>query len=126
MQEQDIIVRSSDGAVASTSFGSLQWKMAADTHSGAEMVLGICRIEPGQRNPLHSHPDCEEILYVLEGECEHLMEEHTYHLGSGDAIRIPRGVRHWARNTGNETLVALIAFSSGVRTAVNHENEGEA
>ena len=126
MQQADIIVRDSGGETVSTSFGALEWKMAADTHPGAEMVLGICTIEPGQRNPLHSHPDCEEILYVIEGECEHRMGEEVFALSRGDAIRIPRGVRHWARNTGEGKLTALIVFSSGVRTAVNHEDRGEA
>jgi quercetin dioxygenase-like cupin family protein len=126
MNEKDIIVRNGDGEEVATSFGALEWRMAAATHPGAEMVLGICTIEPGKRNPLHSHPEQEEILFVLEGECEHRMGDETYRLGKGDAIRIPRGVRHWAKNTGSGTLTALIVFSSGVRTAVNHEDEGVA
>lgn len=49
----------------------------------------------GAHNPLHSHPNCEEILYV--GSCEHKLGDETVRLGPGSAIRIPRGVRHWAR-----------------------------
>ena len=47
-------------------------------------------------------------------------------LEPGDAIRIPRKVRHWARCIGTEPLFALIIFSSGKRTAINHEDEGTA
>lgn len=90
------------------------------------MTFGTCRINPGERNQLHSHPDCEEILYVVSGSCEHKLGDALYRLEAGDAIRIPRNIRHWARALGKEPLFALIMFSSGTRTAVNHEGEGAA
>ena len=126
MEEKDFISRKEAGQRARTPFGELVWKMAADTMDGAEMTFGTCMIEPGKRNPLHSHPDCEEILYLLKGRCEHLLGDELISMEEGDAIRIPRGVRHWAKNVGEEPLLALIVFSSGVRTAINHEGEGAA
>lgn len=115
-----------DGAVEKTSWGELNWKISADAMPGAEMTFGTCRIEPGQRNPLHSHPNCEEILYVVSGRCEHKLGDDILQMEAGDAIRIPRNVRHWARNVGDEPLLAVIFFSSGERRAVNHEGEGTA
>lgn len=75
---------------------------------------------------MHSHPDCEEILYVVSSSCEHKLGDALYVLQQGDAIRIPRNIRHWARALGSEPLFALIMFSSGQRTAVNHESAGTA
>lgn len=79
-----------------------------------------------ERNPLHSHPNCEEFLYVLSGSCEHKLGEETVMLQPGDTIRIPRDVRHWARAVGDEPVLALIMFSTGKRQAVDHEGGGVA
>ncbi|MFM9964719.1 MAG: hypothetical protein ACKV2Q_26230 [Planctomycetaceae bacterium] len=39
-------------------------------------------------------------------------------LQRGSVIRIPAGVRHNLSNTGSETIVCLISFSSGARETV--------
>ncbi|MBB2752973.1 UNVERIFIED_ORG: quercetin dioxygenase-like cupin family protein [Rhizobium aethiopicum] len=126
MSETDVIFRKTGGEFMPTTWGELNWKITGDGTPGAEMTFGTCRINPGERNQLHSHPDCEEILYVVSGQCEHKLGDALYRLEAGDAIRIPRSVRHWARAVGSEPLFALIMFSSGTRTAVNHEGEGAA
>ncbi|ARM90666.1 cupin 2 domain-containing protein (plasmid) [Rhizobium sp. CIAT894] len=126
MSETDIIFRKAGGEFMPTTWGELNWKITGEGTPGAEMTFGTCRINPGERNQLHSHPDCEEILYVVSGLCEHKLGDALYRLEAGDAIRIPRNVRHWARALGTEPLFALIMFSSGTRTAVNHEGEGAA
>ncbi|MGR9250826.1 cupin domain-containing protein [Rhizobium leguminosarum] len=126
MSDSDVIFRKAGGEFMPTSWGELNWKITDDGTPGAEMTFGTCRINPGERNQLHSHPDCEEILYVVSGHCEHKLGDTLYRLEAGDAIRIPRNVRHWARALGTEPLFALIMFSSGTRTAVNHEGEGAA
>ncbi len=118
--------RRDDGEIVDTIWGRLAWKVGAEYMPGAESTFGTCRIEPGQRNPLHSHPNCEEILYVLSGQCEHKLGDEHINMGPGDAIRIPRGVEHWAKCIGEEPLQALIFFSSGHRQADNHEGSDEA
>ncbi|AJC83639.1 cupin 2 domain-containing protein (plasmid) [Rhizobium etli bv. phaseoli str. IE4803] len=126
MTETDVIFRKAGGEFMPTTWGELNWKITGDGTPGAEMTFGTCRINPGERNQLHSHPDCEEILYVISGNCEHKLGDALYRLEAGDAIRIPRNVRHCARALGTEPLFALIMFSSGTRTAINHEGEGAA
>lgn len=123
MSETDPISKRADGKVEKTPWGQLTWKITGDAVPGTEMTFGTCEIKPGERNALHSHPDCEEILYVVSGACEHKLGDSTYKMEAGDAIRIPRNVRHWAKCLGSETLLALIVFSSGQRTAVNHEGQ---
>jgi quercetin dioxygenase-like cupin family protein len=126
MREKDYVSKRLEGEIVPTSFGELNWKITGETFPGAEMTFGTCLIQPGHRNQLHSHPTCEEILYVVSGSCEHKLGDALFRLDPGDAIRIPRNVRHWARCIGDEPLFALIVFSSGQRTAVSHEDEGVA
>lgn len=107
-------------------WGDLTWLVGAKQMAGSEQTLGVVSIRPGQRNPLHSHPNCEELLYVLSGECEHRLGEETYNLGPGSVIRIPRGVAHFARCTSAGPLRAIICFSSPDRKTTTLETVGEA
>jgi len=125
MQSNHPVFKKLDGQFVPTSWGELTWKITGEAVSGAEMTFGTCRINPGERNGLHSHPDCEEILYVVSGRCEHRLGDEMHLLEPGDAIRIPRQVRHWAKSIGSEPLFALIFFSSGNRTAISHEEEAD-
>jgi quercetin dioxygenase-like cupin family protein len=107
-------------------WGEITWLVSGEAMAGAEMTVGLVTIRPGKRNPLHSHPNCEETLYVLSGSCDHLLDGELYRLSAGQAIRIPRGVRHWAKCLGDEPLVAVIAFSSPDRNTQTHEEGGVA
>lgn len=120
------VSRAQDGQRTSTNWGELNWKITEISMAGTEMTFGTCLIRPGERNPLHSHPNCEEFLYVVSGRCEHRLGDDVVTLEPGDTIRIPRNVRHWARALGPDPLFALIMFSSGQRQAVDHEGGGVA
>jgi quercetin dioxygenase-like cupin family protein len=126
MSAERFVSRTDDGERVPTGWGELNWKITGDSMAGAEMTFGTCFIKPGQRNPLHSHPNCEELLYVVSGTCEHRLGDETIMLGAGDVIRIPQDVRHWARAVGEEPVLALIVFSTGQRRAVDHEGGGVA
>ena len=109
-----------------TPWGALQWLIGGTQTPGAEQTLGVVIIQPGQRNPLHQHPNCEELLYVLSGTCEHRLGDDRFSLAPGDVIRIPRGVPHWAKCTSAEPLVAVISFSAPDRQAINLDDDGVA
>jgi quercetin dioxygenase-like cupin family protein len=101
------------------SWGNLAWLVDANRMEGAEQAFGVVTIDAGQRNPLHRHPNCEELLYVLQGTADHTLGDDMVQLKAGDIIRIPRGVPHYAQATGDGPLVAVISFSSGNRQTEN-------
>lgn len=105
------------------SWGTLSWLVGAGQMPGAEQTFGICTIMPGKRNPLHIHPNCEELLYVVSGECDHRLGDETIHMTPGTVIRIPRQIPHCAECTSLEPLVAVISFSSPDREAVSLESD---
>ena len=122
----DVVVRGIDTAEATImSWGAVRWLVGEQQMPGAEQTLGVVTIVPGQRNPRHLHPNCEELLYVLAGECEHKLGDAMFHLSPGMVIRIPRGVAHWARCTSAEPLVAVISFSAPDRRTENLDEDGE-
>jgi phosphonatase-like hydrolase len=110
----------SDAELAEETFewGTLKWLCNERLSPGAAQTIGICHIHPGRRNPVHYHPNCEEVLYLLAGEGEHRLDDRLVKITAGATIRIPAGVRHNLGNTGSETITCLIAFSSGRRETV--------
>ncbi len=119
---QDVV--RSTGAVepARMDWGQISWLIGGETMPGAEQTFGIVTIEPGKRNPLHLHPNCEELLYVMRGEADHKLGEEMFEIKAGDVIRIPRGIPHWAKAKGDQPLVAVISFSAGDRRTENLED----
>jgi mannose-6-phosphate isomerase-like protein (cupin superfamily) len=99
-------------------WGTIQWLLNARLSPGAEQTLGICHILPGKANPLHYHPNCEELLYLLEGTGWHSLDDGGIDLRPGMTIRVPAGVKHHLVNTGTGPLTCLVVFSSGQRETV--------
>jgi quercetin dioxygenase-like cupin family protein len=110
------VVRKEDAPPEETDWGSLQWLVCAANGASARMTFGRVTLRPGEANPMHSHPNCEEILFVVSGQVEHsLPEGGTAHLGPGDCIVLPEGSPHQARNVGSDEAVVVVAFSSAER-----------
>ena len=99
-------------------WGTLQWLCNGKLMPGAEQTVGLASILPGKRNPLHFHPNCEEVLYVISGQGLQSCDGRTIRLKAGMTIRIPAKVKHNLVNTGTETLRALVSFSTGDRQTV--------
>lgn len=96
-------------------WGELRWLMGEKIQPDAAQTMGAVRINPGQRNPMHLHPNCEELLYVIAGRCEHVLGDETIIMNPGDLIRVPKNVPHYAQCVGDEPMHAIIVFSNGHR-----------
>ncbi|HEY4386022.1 MAG TPA: cupin domain-containing protein [Ktedonobacteraceae bacterium] len=104
-------------------WGHLSWLVGTKQIAEAEQTLGVVTIYPGKRNPLHKHPNCEELLYVVSGECDHKLGDELFHLTPGEVICIARGIPHWALCTSSEPLVAVVSFSSPDRMTDTLEDD---
>ncbi len=99
-------------------WGAIKWLHNEAINETAEQTFGFVIINAGQENPPHYHPNCEEILYVLSGNCVHTYGDEEFDLGPGDSILVPQGIIHHAINKGWEPLRAIISFSSADRQTV--------
>jgi quercetin dioxygenase-like cupin family protein len=106
-------------------WGWIRWMMNSQLDPGAAQTFGVVEINPGQRNPLHSHPNCEELLYVISGSCEHIVGDKKYVLKAGDLIRVPAGIAHQAIVVGNEPMRAVISYSSADRQMLQLDQNKE-
>ena len=78
--------------------------------SGREVVQVRVDFAPGVAFPPHSHPG-EEIAYVIEGVLEYQMEgKPPVTLQAGEALFIPAGTVHSAKNIGNSNAAELATY----------------
>ena len=99
-------------------WGTLTWLCNSKLSLGAKQAVGVCHIHPGRGNPVHYHPNCEEVLHMLAGTGRHSFDDQSIELRAGMTIRIPSGVRHNLTNVGDAPITCLIAFNSGERETV--------
>ena len=104
--------------IEQSDWGTLQWLCNGKLMPGAEQTVGLATILPGKRNPVHYHPNCEEVLYVISGQGLQSYDDRTVELKAGMTIRIPAKVKHNLTNNGTEPLRTLVSFSSGGRQTV--------
>jgi quercetin dioxygenase-like cupin family protein len=71
---------------------------------GREAVVARIELEPGVSAGRHSHPG-DEISYVLEGEGQLMIDgEAPRSMKPGEAVVIPAGKVHDAKNVGSGTM----------------------
>jgi oxalate decarboxylase/phosphoglucose isomerase-like protein (cupin superfamily) len=67
---------------------------------------------PGQGHERHNHPDADEVLYILAGTGEQMVDdEQTFPVRPGQAVWIPRGQFHSTVNTSWEPLTILAIYA---------------
>jgi quercetin dioxygenase-like cupin family protein len=77
---------------------------------GREVAQLRIDMEPGAVTPKHAHPG-DEVAYVLEGTLEYEIEgEPAVTLQPGDALFIPAGANHVARNVGAGRASSLATY----------------
>ena len=96
-------------------WGTLTWLANEKLTASKGITLGRVVIRVGQSNPRHSHPSCEEVLYLLRGRLKHSIGDQFVIMEAGDTINVPAGVFHNAQNLGQEDADMMVAYSSSRR-----------
>lgn len=113
-----IIKRAGEAATVPMESGALTWFASRQLGNSGAMTVGRATLPPGGMNPRHFHPNCEEILHVLQGSILHTMDDEEAAMSAGDTVTIPANVVHNARNTGDKDAILFICFSSADRETV--------
>jgi quercetin dioxygenase-like cupin family protein len=99
-------------------WGRLEWMVSGAVGNSDRLTVGKCFIRPGEQNPPHHHPNCDEVLHVLQGRILHRVEDEYFEMGPGDTVSIPTGRVHNARNIGDTEAELYICFSTAERQVV--------
>jgi oxalate decarboxylase/phosphoglucose isomerase-like protein (cupin superfamily) len=93
-------------------WGLIKPLVATENTDGPAMSLMHVVLLPGEGHERHNHPDSDEILYILSGRGEQMVDDaDTFPVGPGQAVFIPKAAFHSTVNTGWEPLVLLAIYA---------------
>jgi quercetin dioxygenase-like cupin family protein len=77
---------------------------------GGEQVL-LCHVtyEPGTTVRRHSHPEAEQVMWIVEGSVTMTIGDETRELAAGDVAVVNRGVEHELHSATGMTFVEALA-----------------
>jgi quercetin dioxygenase-like cupin family protein len=76
-------------------------------------------VAPGDKvRPAHSHPNGEEVIYIIRGTGRVLVSGEVSSVRPGSAVVFPRGAVHMLHNTGTDEMKVVCFFAP----ATNLEN----
>jgi quercetin dioxygenase-like cupin family protein len=119
--DEPLLTTSAAYQVEEYSWGKLMWAISGALGNSEQLTVGWCLLAPGQANPRHYHPNCDEVLVVVEGRIVHSWNSKEIEMSEGDLISLPQGVIHNARNIDDRHARLLICFSSADRQTVSAE-----
>lgn len=97
-------------------WGALKWLVTPDDVPDAGLTFGEVLLLPGKGHDRHNHPESEEILYVLSGEGDQMLEdggENWFPVRAGDTIYVPKAMFHATINRGWQPMRLLAIYNPG-------------
>lgn len=90
----------------------LRWvvgKAGIQSHYTSACVI---RVAPGERvRPAHSHPNGEEVIYIITGTGRVLVAGEVEAVRAGSTVLFPQGAVHMLHNTGTEEMKVVCFFA---------------
>lgn len=79
---------------------------------GKTFSFGHVILQPGQGHTRHNHPTADEVIYVLAGAADQMLDDQpAVPVRAGDCIWIPQGVYHSTINTGAEPVQLIVVYA---------------
>lgn len=76
-----------------------------------ESVTANIATSSGEGSKLHTQPNHDEIVIVIDGEAEFRVGDETRRVGPGDFVFIPRNTIHGRVRTISESMSALSIYA---------------
>ena len=93
-------------------WGVIKPLVATDNTEDAAVSMMHVILLPGKGHERHNHPDADEILYILAGEGDQMVDDgEPFAVRPGQTVFIPKGAFHSTLNTGYEPMVILAIYA---------------
>ena len=90
----------------------MRWLVAPERVAAEHCSACVIRVAPGEKvRPAHSHPNGEEVIYILRGSGRVLVAGEVAAVREGTAVLFPQGAVHMLHNTGKEEMKVVCFFA---------------
>ena len=90
----------------------MRWLANADSLQANNLSVCVIRVLPGEAvRPAHSHPNSEELIYIINGKGKVMIENEVGEVSAGSAILFEQGKIHMLKNTGDIEMKVICFFA---------------
>ncbi|WP_157019914.1 cupin domain-containing protein [Mesorhizobium xinjiangense] len=114
--EGDKFVYAKDVSAFGFDWGRLSLTVAPEVNGAERFSGGLVEVKPGMGHERHNHPGAEEIIFVIAGEGEQMVEDEngnpvTRKVGPGCTVYVPESRYHSTLNTGSGPMQLFVVYS---------------
>ena len=114
--EKEKFVYPKDVSAFGFDWGRLALTVAPEVNGAERFSGGVVDVKPGQGHARHNHPGAEEIIFVISGTGEQMVEDEngnpvTREVGPGCTVYVPESRYHSTLNTGSEPMQLFVVYS---------------
>lgn len=97
-------------------WGRLALTVGPEVNGATGFSGGVVSLQPGQGHARHNHPDAEEIIFVVSGNGEQMVEDERGEpivrpVRPGCTVYVPQARFHATRNTGTEPMRLFVVYT---------------
>jgi quercetin dioxygenase-like cupin family protein len=91
---------------------NLRWLVAKDAVAARNCSACVITVAPGEKvRPAHSHPNGEEVIYIIRGTGRVLVSGEVRPVTAGTAVLFPQGAVHMLHNNGPDEMKVVCFFA---------------
>src|SRR4051812_8625558 len=92
----------------------LRWVVTSENTDAKNCSMCVKEVQPGQTvKPAHSHPQGEEVIYLLSGSGRVWIDGEIGTVKQGCAVLFPQGKIHMLQNTSAGPMKVACFFAPG-------------
>ena len=97
-------------------WGKLSLTVGPEVNGATKFSGGVVDLPSGKGHTRHNHPGAEEIIFVISGEGEQMVEDPdgnpiTRMVGPGTTVFIPENRFHSTLNTGSGPMQLFVVYA---------------
>ena len=97
-------------------WGRLALTVAPEVNGARRFSGGVVDLPPGQGHSRHNHPGAEEIIFVISGTGQQMVETpdgvpEVVEVGPGMTVFVPESRFHSTLNTGSGPMQLFVVYS---------------
>ena len=106
------VLRDEEGEFRSVDWGETKVIFGPENVAAKYLRISITEYAPGTEHKLHSHPEQEEVIYILDGEGITRTEGGDKHISAGAFVFVPAGMDHATINVLKDRPMKAIIIKS--------------
>lgn len=90
----------------------LRWVVTKENTNAQHCTMCVIQVLPGQTvRPAHSHPNGEEVIYIVQGSGRVMIDGTVGPVSEGSAVLFPQGSIHMLQNSGDKVMKVACFFA---------------